>query len=113
MITLAQTPAKFVRASVAKLLVRGAIDCTPLFILLVETSTIDNPAEELQHFFHAFKTNEPAAYELRAKQMITARDDLLDDYETAFAYYERTASHLGDLTLRGWVEIQLRKQGLL
>ena len=106
--TIAQIPASFVRAFVAKNMAYNEPHIC-MFIALVECSDYE-PREELNKFVGMFKKHEPAAYERHVEAIEEIVDALTEDYELEFAHQLASIANFTTAVERAYADVLSRKK---
>lgn len=106
--TIAQIPASFVRAFVAKNIAYNAPHVC-MFITIVECSDY-SPREELDKFVAMFKKHEPAAYERHFEAIEEIVDALTEDYELEFAHQVTSIANFAAAVERAYADVLSRKK---
>ena len=106
--TIAQIPASFVRAFVAKNITYNEPHAC-MFITLVECSDYE-PREELDKFVAMFKKHEPVAFERHFEAIEEIVDALTEDYELEFAHQAMSVANFATAVERAYADVLSRKK---
>ena len=106
--TIAQIPASFVRAFVAKNIAYNEPHVC-MFITLVECSDYE-PREELDKFIAMFKKHELAAFERHFEAIEEIVDALTEDYELEFAHQVASTNNFAAAVERAYADVLSRKK---
>lgn len=106
--TIAQIPASFVRAFVAKNIAYTEPHAC-MFITLVECSDYE-PREELDKFVGMFKKHEPVAFKRHFEAIEEILDALTEDYELEFAHQVTSVSNFAAAVERAYADVLSRKK---
>ena len=106
--TIAQIPASFVRAFVAKNIAYNEPHVC-MFIALVECSDYE-PREEIDKFVAMFKKHEPVAFERHFEMIEEIVDALTEDYELEFAHQTTSIANFTTAVERAYADVLSRKK---
>lgn len=106
--TIAQIPASFVRAFVAKNIAYNEPHVC-MFITLVECSDYE-PREELDKFIAMFKKHEPVAFERHFETIEEIVDALTEDYELEFAHQLASIANFATAVECAYADVLSRKK---
>ena len=106
--TIAQIPASFVRAFVAKNIAYNEPHVC-MFITLVECSDY-TLSEELNKFVSMFKKHERAAFERHFEAIEEIVDALTEDYELEFSHQLASTNNFAAAVERAYADVLSRKK---
>ena len=106
--TIAQIPASFVRAFVAKNMVYNEPHIC-MFITLVECSEY-GLGEELRKFISMFKKHEPDAWRTHRETIEEIVGALVEDYELEFAHQVSSVANFTTAVERAYADVLSRKK---
>lgn len=106
--TIAQIPASFVRAFVAKNIAYNEPHIC-MFITIIECSDYE-PREEIDKFIAMFKEHEPVAFERHFEAIEEIVDALTEDYELEFAHQLTSIANFATAVEHAYADVLSRKK---